>query len=153
MSEDGAIQNIYKKMEREKALITAANVMRASTTNEAVRSRLDNQMREARRNLTFFEDSLRDIQMRKVGQGIDNLALNNPSDPDSYGSAPQPPPKDASGGYGETSTMGSMGFSQVGDLAPPRPHAEPGGAVPKARPHFTKLGQFHLLMGVSCITR
>jgi classical protein kinase C len=145
MNEEEAIQNIYKKIEREKALINAANAMRASTTNEAVRSRLDSQMRDGRRNLQFFEEKLRDIQMRRVGQGIDSLTLNTSTpgsgshhDPEDFGSAPAPPPKDASGGRGDP---GSMGL----DLMPPRSHADqgPGSGIPKARPNFTKLGPFH----------
>ena len=63
MKEDEAIQNVQKKIERERVLINGANAMRAQTNNEAVRSRLDSQMREARRNLQFFEEKLRELQM------------------------------------------------------------------------------------------
>ncbi|QPC72772.1 hypothetical protein HYE68_003524 [Fusarium pseudograminearum] len=146
MNDDDAIHNIHKKIEREKALINAANSMRAQTNNEAVRSRLDSQMRDGRRNLQFFEEKLRDIQLRRVNQGVGDMSLGGPAD--DAGGPPAPPPKDASsnpagdrGSYGS----GSGQYSQAGggsDLMPPRhPYAPgPGGSgIPKARPNFTKL--------------
>ncbi|KAK1249507.1 hypothetical protein MKX07_003023 [Trichoderma sp. CBMAI-0711] len=138
MNEDEAIQNITKKIEREKALINAANAMRSQTNNEAVRSRLDSQMRDGRRNLQFFEEKLRDIQLRKVGQGVEGMSLGA----DDAG-RPPPPPKDASSAaWGDQAAYGQQ--SQVGppsDLAPPRHNfGAPGpGAASKARPNFTKL--------------
>lgn len=146
MNDEEAIQNIYKKIEREKALINAANAMRAQTSNEAVRSRLDSQMRDGRRNLQFFEERLRDIQMRHVNQGVSDMNLG--AGEESAG-APAPPPKDASGAwsggdrgsYGAGSTQYSQ-IGQHGDLMPPRhPYAPPGPGTgtPKPRPNFTKL--------------
>ncbi|PTD01648.1 Protein kinase C-like protein, partial [Fusarium culmorum] len=123
MNDDDAIHNIHKKIEREKALINAANSMRAQTNNEAVRSRLDSQMRDGRRNLQFFEEKLRDIQLRRVNQGVGDMSLGGPAD--DAGGPPAPPPKDASsnpagdrGSYGS----GSGQYSQAGggsDLMPP----------------------------------
>lgn len=141
MNEDEAIQSINKKIEREKALINAANAMRSQTNNEAVRSRLDSQMRDGRRNLQFFEEKLRDIQMRRVGQGVEGMSLGG----DDAG-APPPPPKDASSGWADQASYGQQG--QAGppsDLAPPRHNfGAPGpGAASKARPNFTKLGTFY----------
>lgn len=141
MNEDEAIQNIHKKIEREKALINAANSMRSQTNNEAVRSRLDSQMRDGRRNLQFFEEKLRDIQMRKLNQGVEGVSLGS-GDGDGSG-PPPPPPKDASGGWGDRSSYGSGQGGQPGDLIPPRhPYAAPGpsSAMTKARPTYTKLG-------------
>ncbi|KAI8235437.1 Protein kinase C-like [Colletotrichum sp. SAR 10_99] len=153
MNEEDAIQNILKKIEREKALLNAANAMRAQTNNEAVRSRLDSQMRDGRRNLQFFEEKLREAQMRR---GMDGMSLGSPSDRPLSGDvedAPPPPPKDASGqwadrsGYGQGNAVsgGNVQFSQIGghsDLMPPRhPYAPPGpsSSIPKPRPNFTKL--------------
>ncbi|EMT60504.1 Protein kinase C-like protein [Fusarium odoratissimum] len=142
MNDDDAIHSIHKKIEREKALINAANSMRAQTNNEAVRSRLDSQMRDGRRNLQFFEEKLRDIQMRRVNAGVGDMSLGGPSD--DAGGPPAPPPKDSRedrGSYGS----GSGQYAQSGagsDLMPPRhPYAPgPGGSgIPKPRPNFTKL--------------
>ncbi|KLO95835.1 putative protein kinase C-like [Fusarium fujikuroi] len=128
MNDDDAIHSIHKKIEREKALINAANSMRAQTNNEAVRSRLDSQMRDGRRNLQFFEEKLRDIQMRRVNAGVGDMSLGGPSD--EAGGPPAPPPKDSREDRGS-------------DLMPPRhPYAPgpPGGtALPKPRQNFTKL--------------
>lgn len=151
--------NIYKKIEREKALINAANAMRQQTNNDDVRSRLDSQMREGRRNLQFFEEKLRDLQMRRMGQGIDNMSLSSgstavnsarPKSSDLRGDAegpPAPPPKDASGFAGaDQGSHGSGGYSNTSahsDMMPPRhPFAPPGPGtgIPKPRPNFTKLG-------------
>lgn len=141
MNDEEAIQNIYKKIEREKALINAANAMRAQTNNEAVRSRLDSQMREGRRNLQFFEEKLRDIQMRRVSQGVDGMSLSGFDAGDD--SAPAPPPKDASGNYVADRGSRGSGSGQMGDLPLPRyPNTGPGpnSGGSKPRPNFTKLG-------------
>ncbi|EMR69247.1 putative calcium-independent protein kinase c protein [Eutypa lata UCREL1] len=73
MNEDEAMANIYRKIEREKVLLNGANAMRQQTNNDAVRSRLDSQMREARRNIQFFEEKLRELQMKRMGQGMEDL--------------------------------------------------------------------------------
>src|SRR6478735_7295746 len=136
MNDDDAIHSIHKKIEREKALINAANSMRAQTNNEAVRSRLDSQMRDGRRNLQFFEEKLRDIQMRRVNQGVGDMSLGGPSD--EAGGPPALPPKDSSNPAGDRGSYGSGSgqYSQQGgsDLMPPRhPYAPgPGGSgIPK----------------------
>ena len=79
MNDEDAMANIYKKIEREKALINAANSMRQQTNNDDVRSRLDSQMREGRRNLQFFEEKLRDLQMKRLGQGVDSMSIGSGS--------------------------------------------------------------------------
>ncbi|KAK4154557.1 hypothetical protein C8A00DRAFT_32681 [Chaetomidium leptoderma] len=141
MPDDEKILDITKKIEREKALINAANLMRQQTNNEAVRSKLDTQMREGRRNLEFFEDRLRELQMRRMGQSVENMSLGGSTlgsirsteHGGEEGGPPAPPPKDASGGYAQYGP---------GDLMPPRgpfPGQPPHSAMPKARPNFTKL--------------
>jgi hypothetical protein len=156
MNEDEAIQNIYKKIQRENALLNAANAMRAQTNNEAVRSRLDSQMRDGRRNLQFFEEKLRELQMRKMNQGLGSMSLapdgssGRPRSADMRNDAegpPAPPPKDAQQ-WGDRGSYGSQQYSQIGgqgDLIPPRhPYAppSPASAMPKPRPNFTKLGPY-----------
>ena len=65
MNIDETVTNIQRKIDREKALITAANAMRQSTNNPAVLSRLDGQIRDGRRNIEYFENTLRDLEMRR----------------------------------------------------------------------------------------
>ncbi|KAL2760111.1 hypothetical protein ACRALDRAFT_2024165 [Sodiomyces alcalophilus JCM 7366] len=158
MSDEDPVQSIYKKIEREKALINAANAMLAQTDNDSVRSRLNSQIRDGHRNLQFFEEKLRELQMRRVSSGMDHLSLggstgqaNTDGAADGSSGPPPPPPKDASSWVpssarsGSTASYGSAQYSQIGqhgDLMPPRhPYAPlaPGAGVPKPRPNYTKL--------------
>ena len=156
MNEDEALANIHRKIEREKVLLNGANAMRQQTNNDAVRSRLDSQMREARRNIQFFEEKLRDLQMKRVGSGLESMSISSgstmrPASGDMYGAEGDPPaplPKDAAGGWsgGDQGSYGSLPYSEIGahgDIMPPRhPFAPPGptSSIPKPRPNFTKLG-------------
>jgi classical protein kinase C len=146
MNEEEAIQDISRKIEREKALINAAQAMRSQTNNEAVRSRLDSQMRDGQRNLQFFKEKLQEIQLRRVNSGMDNMSLRAGGADNDSGPPPAPPPKDADSYGGDGGSYGNMQYSQIGqhgDLMPPRhPYAPPGpnSGAPKTRPNFTKLG-------------
>lgn len=124
MSSDSTIQDILKKIDREKGLINGANAMRASTTNEAVRSRLDTQIRDGQRNLEFFQNKLHDIQLRKLGQGVNDMNIRGPTNGDN----PPPPPPKANRG-------------DPNAYPPPGPGAS---GAPKNRAHYTKLGMHHL---------
>ncbi|KAK4188141.1 kinase C-like protein [Podospora australis] len=148
LSEDEKIQDITKKIEREKALINAAHLMRQQTNNESVRSKLDTQMREGRRNLDFFEERLRELQMRRLGQSVDQMSIGGSTlggssfssneYPGDDGGRPAPPPKDAS----QYSNYGGQNVYGPRDLMPPRgpfPGQPPNSSIPKARPNFTKL--------------
>ena len=57
-NDDDALNSVYKKIERERALLNAASQMRQQTQNEAVRSRIDTQMREGRRNIQYLEERI-----------------------------------------------------------------------------------------------
>ncbi|KAK5658372.1 hypothetical protein OQA88_2348 [Cercophora sp. LCS_1] len=152
MNDDEKVLDISKKIEREKALINAANLMRQQTSNEAVRSKLDTQMREGRRNLEFFEERLRELQMRRLGHGVDNMSIGGSTiGGSSFASdmtgdtmcPPAPPPKDGGGGYGDYSGYGQYGQGgSHGELMPahgPFPGQPPNSAMPRARPNFSKL--------------
>ncbi|KAH6673973.1 calcium-independent protein kinase C [Plectosphaerella plurivora] len=153
MADEDAVANIYKKIEREKALLNAANAMLAQTDNDSVRSRLNSQIRDGRRNVQFFEEKLRELQMRRVNSGMDNMSLRSGDAGDDDGSGPPPPPpKDSSSwehtrsGSSASASYGSAQYGkpgpQGGDLVPPKhPYAPPGpgSSAPKTRPNFTKL--------------
>ena len=62
MNHDETVASVQRKIDREKALIQAANAMRQSTNNPAVLSRLDGQIRDGRRNIEYFEGTLRDLE-------------------------------------------------------------------------------------------
>lgn len=151
MADEEAIANIHKKIEREKALLNAANAMLAQTDNDSVRSRLNSQIRDGRRNVQFFEEKMRELQLRRVNSGIDNMSLRSGEDPDDDSAGPPPPPPKDGGSWGEhtrtgsAASYGSTQYSKIGqhgDLMPPKhPYAPPGpgSGVPKPRPNFTKL--------------
>jgi classical protein kinase C len=159
-NDDDALNSVYKKIERERALLNAASQMRQQTQNEAVRSRIDTQMREGRRNIQYLEERMQELQMRRMGQGLDNLTLGSGNGTPPMAAAarndrdgpPTPPPKDSRGGFpdagGDRGGYGTLDYSTVGghgDMMPPRhPYAPPGpsSAMPKTRPNYTKLGQY-----------
>lgn len=146
MNVDETVANVQRKIDREKALINAANAMRQSTNNPAVLSRLDGQIRDGRRNIDYFESKLRDLEVQRTQTGIDNMSLqpgssksNNPL---------TPPPKDDWNGYmgqdqgGYANPQDAYGNLSGGQgLMPPRaPYAPQGpGSQPK-RPNYSKLG-------------
>lgn len=166
-NDDEALGSAYKKLEREKALMNAANAMRLQTNNETVKSRLDAQIREGRRNIQYLEDTLHQLQMRKMGQGMENMSLQSGENsgpggrPYSSGlrndrdGPPTPPPKDSRGAYIEQGLdrggYGAQEYSQTGghgDMMPPRhPYAPPAPGstgMPKSRPHYSKLGRYFI---------
>jgi len=152
MNIDETVTNVQRKIDREKALIQAANAMRQSTNNPAVLSRLDGQIRDGRRNIEYFEGTLRDLEMRRTTSDMDNMSLQ-PGGPAlrKAGNPLTPPPKDGwngyvgqeQGGYGDP----QGGYSNLGGgqgLMPPRaPYAPsaPGAQQPK-RANYSKLGMY-----------
>lgn len=165
---DRAIDEVYRKIDREKALINAANHMRTSTNNAAVQARVDSNIRDSRRNIGYLEEKLQELQLRKSGGRSDDGGPPPPAHggagygpqggrgPQSGINAPAPPPKDGQwygndrGDYGDP---GPGGYSQGGTgMMPPRaPYGDPrqyNTPIPKARPNFSKLG-----MSKSCYQR
>ncbi|POS83857.1 hypothetical protein EPUL_004211, partial [Erysiphe pulchra] len=152
-NDDEALTSIFKKIERERALLNAANQMRQQTQNELVRSRIDTEIREGRRNIQYLEERMQELQMRKKSQDVDNKNLSpRQSRPESSGfrgendGPPLPPPKD-SRGYSDTrksSGYGTQEYNQIGGqadlmssrhaLAPPGP-----GSTLRKRPNYSKL--------------
>jgi hypothetical protein len=146
-SVEETVANVQRKIDREKALINAANAMRQSTNNPAVLSRLDGQIKDGRRNIDYFESKLRDLDQQRTTSGMEGMSLgpgrkaNNPL---------TPPPKDGwNGGYIEE--QGGYGSSQTRDahlsggngLMPPRaPYAPPAPGAPSKRPNYSKLGMY-----------
>jgi hypothetical protein len=161
-NDDDALSSVFKKIERERALLNAANQMRQQTQNEQVKARLDTQMREGRRNIQYLEERMQELQTRKMGQGMGDMSLGpsgaGPSGRGARGpglrndrdAPPTPPPKDSRGNYidqpGDRAGYGAEEYSQIGghgNMMPPRhPYAPPGpgSTMPKSRPNYTKLG-------------
>ncbi|KAL3472944.1 hypothetical protein BJX99DRAFT_203314 [Aspergillus californicus] len=135
MEGDELMASVYRKIDREKALITAATNMRQSTDNPLVQQRVDANIRDGRKNIAYLEEKMRELQLRQMeresGSPTDKRLPPNPDD------GPAPPPKDF-GGYGESAQYPQPGGGSMPAGAPfkdPRPFAP----VPKARPNYTKL--------------
>lgn len=157
MADDEKIAEVYRKIERERALIHAASNMRLSTNNATVQARVDSNIRDSRKNIAYLEEQLRKLQIRRMGG---NERPDGPPQPPSHapyaqaggpGSAgPTPPPKDGMNQYfnqdrGDYGDVGPGGYSAGGTgMMPPRaPYGDPRpfAAIPKARPNFSKLGK------------
>ena len=146
MDEDQAIRDIERKITREQNIINAANRMRQTTSNADVTSRAEGQIRDARRNMQYFETTLQDLKRRQMGGEMNNLSISG-------NGGPPPPPKgeqqrgmyDAQGygGQGGYGTPGGYNDGGAPGFKPPRaPGLAPGPAdrSPRARPNYSKLG-------------
>lgn len=150
---DDLIASVYRKIEREKALITAATNMRQSTDNPLVQQRVDANIRDGRKNIAYLEEKMQELQIRR----IENEGGGSPTESrhqysaNPAGSGPVPPPKDYAGylGHEQQDYADSPdGFVQGGSgtmpsgapFADPRPFAP----IPKARPNYSKLGMCFL---------
>ncbi|KAL8745507.1 MAG: hypothetical protein Q9190_002359 [Brigantiaea leucoxantha] len=168
MNDDELINQVYRKIEREKVIINAANAMRQSS-NPQVQQSLDSQVREARKGISYLEERMRELQMRRAGQHMDTQSTGSSGGqlgPSSASAAlspqhrnvrnaqaqgpPTPPPKDAGTGYlmegsdyGEPGAGGYMNDLSGGHgMMPPRAPfgpPPPGSSVPKSRPNYSKL--------------
>ena len=168
MNDDELMNQVSRKIEREKSIINAANIMRQSS-NPQVQASLDSQVREARRGIAYLEERMRELEMRKMGQGKNAQSTLSASGgaplPPAHGGlspqrvgrntsqiAPPIPPKDGGigytadgGGYGDPGAGGYMNDLSGGHgMMPPRPPFEPpapGSAASKTRSNGTKLGR------------
>ncbi|PIG87154.1 protein kinase C-like protein [Aspergillus arachidicola] len=136
MDGDDLIASVYRKIEREKALITAASNMRQSTNNPLVQQRVDANIRDGRKNIAYLEEKMRELQLRRDGGSPTDKRL--PPEP---GAGPAPPPKDYGSGYDEYDASGAYPQGGSGSMPTGAPFADPRpfAPVPKARPNFTKL--------------
>ena len=156
MNNEQLIGDVYRKIEREQKLIEGANSMRHSTDNPSLQQRLDAKIREGRKNIGYLEETMRELQLREIGQGHgaegrsgggavggDGASALAPSShaaalptyyshPDRLG-APTLPPKAPDGRYGTDQTAydtGSGGYSQLSGGHGAMPPRAPYGPAP-----------------------
>ena len=164
MNDDDLINQVYRKIEREKVLINAANNMRQSS-NPQVQQSLDLQIRESRKGIDYLEERMRELQMRRM-EAMGGAGSNGGPTPPTHGSPQQrnarnaarpgssaPPQREGggeypqdSGDYGDPGNGGYMNDMSGGHgMMPPRaPFGPPGpgSTMPKTRPNYTKLGGY-----------
>lgn len=75
------MNQVYRKIEREKVIINAANAMRQSS-NPQVQQSLDSQVREAQKGIYYLEERMRELQMRRKGQGANVQGMGPNTSPD-----------------------------------------------------------------------
>ena len=63
---DTKIQHVYKRIQTERKVLEASQLLRQATTNQDVLRRNDAKIKEAERSLSYFEDTLRELQARKM---------------------------------------------------------------------------------------
>lgn len=135
MDGEELIASVLHKIEREKALITAASNMRQSTDNPLVQQRVDANIREGRKNIAYLEEKMRELEIRQRNQGAGSPGQRG---------GPAPPPKDYAGYPGEQGDYGEPHYPQGGSGSMPSgapfPDPRPYAPIPKARPNYTKLG-------------
>jgi classical protein kinase C len=142
MTEDDVARDIRRKIDKEKALINAANAMRQSTNNPAVVSGLDTKIRDGRKNIEYLEGRLRELEMKRVNQGMEGMHMDSGSGYGHQGANRAYPNRPGEYGTQEYSNMGANN----GMMPPSAPFARPGPGsnMPKARPNYSKLGRFML---------
>ncbi|EEH22723.2 AGC/PKC protein kinase [Paracoccidioides brasiliensis Pb03] len=156
--DDELMATVYRKIEREKALINAATNMRQSTDNPAVQQRVDANIRDSRKNIVYLEEKMRELQLRKMGRDDGQSPSEQPGSPTSprggprgYIGGPPLPPKDDTGRYilNDRVDYGSVGpggynLGGTGAMSSRVPYGDsrPDDTVPKARPNFSKLGNY-----------
>ncbi|KZP01332.1 hypothetical protein CALVIDRAFT_532947 [Calocera viscosa TUFC12733] len=63
---DQKIQEVYKRIQMERKIMDGSHQLLQATNNPAVRNRADTQLRDAQRSLSYFEDTLRELQAKKL---------------------------------------------------------------------------------------
>lgn len=156
-NKDTAIHEVARKIEREKAIINAANHLRQATNNPAVNSRADSQIRDARRNIQYFEQTLRDLHSQNVGGDMAGLSISGGRQPPRSGPASTGRGMNnqlGHGGQADYGNPGPGGYSMGGGngLMPPRaPYAPPGpqDRTAQRRPNYSKLGEWPVVSEAS----
>jgi hypothetical protein len=130
--EDEVTRSIISKIEREKALLTAANAMRQSTSNPSVLQSIDMKIKDGRKNIEYLESRLREHQMKQMNAGMGNMEIKG-----AYGQ--QGGQFQNPGGYADGGGYPQPG---AGAMPPSAPFANgpPGAGMPKPRPNYSRLG-------------
>ena len=78
---DPVLQDISRKIDREKVLIQGAIALRNSTENSVVQQKCDTNIRESKKNIEYLEDRMRQLQVRKRNSIDAPVLAQNPLSP------------------------------------------------------------------------
>lgn len=145
MAGDATIQDLHRKIQREREIINAAQHMLQASGNTTVAAGIDSQIREGRRNIQYFEQTLRDLQSRTQNGGARNSSNGGPAPPPQFNSQPGSSSRPADGLYQDRGGYGFGGHDEVSGEMPasgPYSPAPPGaqGRSNRARPNYSRLG-------------
>lgn len=65
---DQKIADVYKHIQTERKILQASQALRQATSNQEVQRRTEAKIRDSERSLSYFEDTLRELQARKLQQ-------------------------------------------------------------------------------------
>ena len=142
MADHDPIRDINFKMDREKALINGAVTMLRQSENPVVKSSLETQIKEARKNMAYLQQKRDELLQRANEQNMGNMNLG--VDSRQGGRSPYGAPS-PSADYG--APPGGEGYSDQlnagSGTMPSRPPFDtgPGSTMPRARPNYSKLGK------------
>ncbi|KDQ09884.1 hypothetical protein BOTBODRAFT_505684 [Botryobasidium botryosum FD-172 SS1] len=145
---DQKIQDVYKRIQKETIIIQRAEALTGLTKNQDVLRSADLEIRQSKRNLSYFEDTLKELQARKMQAQRSPPRPTDPRAIERIGSPHQeiPSPSPSGRGWGDRDRAlpqppPSAGFDhgqprQQGGLYPPGSAADPRGSlyVPEHRP-------------------
>jgi hypothetical protein len=120
---DQKIQDVYRRIQTERKVLEGTTLLRQATTNQDVLRRTDAQIREAERSLSYFEDTLRELQNRKaqLAQGADPARFGSP--PSAHPGLPTSP-RSSQPGHRSTRSQGGFDPSAAGADAASPPAAD-----------------------------
>jgi len=177
MNHNDIMDTVHRKIDKEKILISAAIAMRQSS-NPQVQQSLDAQIKEGRKNIGYLEERLKELEMRRMGQGMGSMSVGSSSNgrppPPMHGNQqnprnnsfgpPNPVGNQGRGGYradqGDYGNPPPGGYQEQmgagsGIMLPRPPYGPqaPVGAMPKARPNYSKLGKYSAEREAEALTR
>lgn len=76
-SDDRVIDDISKKIDRERILIQGTRALRNSTTNVSVQQKCDTNIHESEKNIEYLQERMKQLQIRKRSS-VSAEASNNP---------------------------------------------------------------------------
>ncbi|KAJ4983071.1 calcium-independent protein kinase C [Stagonosporopsis vannaccii] len=121
--------DIDRKIDRDKAIKVAADHMQHATSNDSVMSQVESQIRDARRNLEYFQQTLQELETRRKDRGLNVLAKD--------GNEAQYPPSE-----GNKASFGPDSYTEKdpvesADHAYPGPASQTFSGAPRTLPYST----------------